>query len=126
MVFTEYTKQRILYYYLKEKKTPTISLLLKEEGGSCIKKRSGNVLTKLEATKCITRQPGSDHLSKITAEVKDIVEERMRQDDETTAFQLHRLLNERGYNVNIRIVLCCCTSLGWMSMEVCLASLSEQ
>lgn len=38
----------------------------------------------------------------------------MCQNDEITAFQLHRLLTERGYNINIRTVLRCCASLGWM------------
>ena len=55
---------------------------------------------------------GSGRPSKITAEVKTIFEERMRLDDETTAFQLHWLLNE--YNLTRRrTVLRCRTQLGW-------------
>ena len=51
--------------------------------------------------------------SKVTAEIKAIVEEQMRLDDETTAFQLHRLLTEKGYNLTRRTVLRCRTELGW-------------
>ena len=56
----------------------------------------------------------------ITAEVKEIVEEQMRRDDETTAMQLHQLLVEKGYlifrrsirgsalirHANLEMVLC--------------------
>ena len=53
-------------------------------------------LKKYEATGSISRRVGSERPSKVTAEIKEIVEEQMRADDETTAYQLHRLLNEKG------------------------------
>ena len=34
-------------------------------------------------------------MSKITEEIKAIVEEQMRADDKTTAVQLHKLLNDK-------------------------------
>ena len=37
----------------------------------------------------------------------------MRADDETTAYQLHRLLNEKGYSISLRTILRCRTALGW-------------
>ena len=37
----------------------------------------------------------------------------MQQDDETTAYQLHRMINDSGYDVSLRTVLRCRTSLGW-------------
>ena len=40
-------------------------------------------------TGSIARQPGSGRPSKVTAEIKELVEAQMRLDDETTAFQLH-------------------------------------
>ena len=51
--------------------------------------------------------------SKVTAEVKAIVAAQMRQDDETTAFQLHKLLVEKGYNISRRTILRCRHDLGW-------------
>ena len=37
----------------------------------------------------------------------------MHIDDETTAHQLHRLLQSRGYKIRLRNVLRCRRSLGW-------------
>ena len=61
----------------------------------------------------IARLPGSGRRSKITDEVRRIVEAQMRRDDETTASQLHVLLTSLGYRLNLRTILRCRTSLGW-------------
>ena len=74
-------KQRILYYNLQGFKAPTIAKLLQEEG-------------------TIAQRPSSGPPSTITPEVKRIVEEQMRSDDETTAVQLHAHLNSLGYSVS--------------------------
>ena len=47
------------------------------------------------------------------AEIKRIIEDQMRVDDETTAYQLHWLLTEKGYSITLRTVLRCRTALGW-------------
>ena len=47
--------------------------------------------------------PGSGRISKITGEIKEIVEQQMRTDDETTAVQLHRLLNDKRYSISLRM-----------------------
>jgi len=49
----------------------------------------------------------------ISEEVKRIVEEQMRKDDETTASKLHVLLLQLGHRLDLRTVLRCRTSLGW-------------
>lgn len=54
-------------------------------------------LKKYEKTGTVARRPGSGWPSKVTGEVKKIVEQQMRDDDETTAHQLHALLNNKGY-----------------------------
>ena len=71
------------------------------------------VLEKYEATGSISRRVGSGRPSKVTAEIKEVVEEQMRADDETTTYQLHRLLNEKGYSISLRTILRCRTALGW-------------
>lgn len=63
-------------------------------------------------TGTIARCPGSGGKSKITDEMKKLVEEQMRQDDKTTATQLHVLLVARGYSVSLRTILRCRTLLG--------------
>ena len=55
----------------------------------------------------IRRKPGSGHLPSITAEIKALVEQQMQTDDETTAFQLHKLLVFRGYKISAHTVLHC-------------------
>ena len=54
-------------------------------------------LKKYEATGSIGRRVGSGHPSKITAEIKQTVEEQTRADDKITAYQLHPLLTEKDY-----------------------------
>ena len=66
-----------------------------------------------ESTSTIKRHEGSGPRSKITAEVKTVVEAQMQKDDETTAYQLHKLLMEKGYSMSISTVLHCRLQLGW-------------
>jgi len=61
----------------------------------------------------IARQAGSGRKTVITEEIRRIVEEQMRKDDETTASQLHVLLTGMGYTFNLRTILRCRTALGW-------------
>lgn len=61
----------------------------------------------------IARSLGSGRPSKVTAEVKRIVDKQMRTDDETMAHQLHTLLLAKGYPMSLRTVLHCRGSLGW-------------
>ena len=51
---------------------------------------------------------------KATAEIKSIVERQMREDDKTTASQLFQILRARGYNISLRAVLRCRTSLDFV------------
>ena len=37
----------------------------------------------------------------------------MRLDDETTAYQLHRLLSDKGYSISLCTILRCRTAFGW-------------
>lgn len=113
MYFTTYQKQRILYFYYQGWKAPTIAKLLKQEGLSGSRRGIDKFLKRFLETGSIARQPGQGRPSKITTEIKEIVEAQMRLDDETTAIQLHQLLISRGYNISKRTVLRCRTSLGW-------------
>ena len=59
------------------------------------------------------RKPGPGCPTKVTMEVKTVVEEQMRQDDETSAYQLHTILTSKGYQLSIWTILRCRASLGW-------------
>ena len=70
-------------------------------------------LEHFEETGTLLRKPGSGRPSKITRLVKMVVEEQMRRDDETTAIQLHSLLVSKGYELSLKTILRCRSSLGW-------------
>ena len=59
------------------------------------------------------RRPGSGRRSKITQQVKELVEAQMRLDDETTASQLHKLLISNGHVMSFKTILRCRKDLGW-------------
>ena len=88
-----------------------ISRMLQEEGMTSSRKGVANVLKRYRSTETIARRPGSGRLTKMT-EDKRIVEEQMRNDDETTAYQLHQLSTSKGYGISLRTILRCRTALG--------------
>ena len=107
----DWIRQVSLYY--QGYKPHTIERLLREEGLKASKWGIAKFIARFKADGVLTRRLGSGRLSKVTAEVKAIVEAQMRQDDETTAFQLHKLLVEKGYNISRRTILRCRRDLGW-------------
>ncbi len=114
MVYTNCIKQQILcHYYNNKYNTPTIAKVLQEVGlkASCV----GIVkfLKHYKESSSIARKPGSVCPSKITAEMKKFIEEQMQLNNETTTYQLHQLLVSKGFNISLRTVLRCRTSLGW-------------
>ena len=116
MVYSSYTKQRIVYYLTAfGMKPPTIRSKLREEGIRTSRQGIYKFTKLYQQRKTIARKSGSGRPSKVTREVKEIVEEQMRKDDETTARQLHKLLQDKGYNLSLRtiILLRCRTVLGW-------------
>ena len=113
MVYSNYMKQRILFYHYKGYKPPTIQKKLLSEKMVASRQGIAKFIATFLETRTISRRVGSGRPSKITAQVKTIVEEQMRLDDETTACQLHQLLNSRGYQLSLATILRCRTSLGW-------------
>ena len=112
-MYSLYKHQRIVYYYNQGYRPPTIECLLHAEGLTAGKRGISKFITKCRETGSIGRRPGSGRPSKITAEVKAIVEEQMQADDEVSAYQLHRLLKSRGYSISLATNLRCRTALGW-------------
>ena len=64
-------------------------------------------MSKVSVRKLQRRRPGSGRMFKITQRVKELVEQQMERDDETTATQLHRFLNDNGITENYFEVLLC-------------------
>ena len=76
MAYSEYMKQRILFYWFKGIKPGTITLKLKEEGIDASRVGVWKFLKRYENHGTIQRKPGSGRRSKITAEVLDIVNKK--------------------------------------------------
>ena len=113
MVYSTYKKQRIIDLSQMGHKAPTICKLLLKENLTCTRKCVHAFLKHYELSNTIERKPGSGGPSKITREVKEIVQHQMCLDDETTAHQLYRVLQNHGYRIHRRAILRCRTSLGW-------------
>ena len=113
MVYSEYLLNRVLVLHEKGLKAPTIKKILDREGLPCTRVGIHAFLERFKASGCIMRKAGSGRPSKITVEIKRLVERQMRIDDETTAYQLHRLLLYEGYDISIYTILRCRSSLGW-------------
>ena len=112
-MYSLYKRQRIIFYHNQGYKAPTIERLLRAEGFAASRRGISKFIAKYRETGSIGRQTGSGRPLKITAEVKEIVEEQMQTDDETSAHQLHRLLKSHGHNISLCTILRCRTALGW-------------
>ena len=114
MVFSTYTKLRIVYYQSKGYKPYTIANFMKENDGiSASRFGVAKFLKVYQSTGTIERRAGSGRMSSITWKIKELVEEKMKEDDETTATQLHYMLLDNGITISLRTVLRCRTILGW-------------
>ena len=112
-MYSVYKRQRIIYFYKQGFRPPTIQRLLRSEGLIASRRGISKFIYKYCETGSICRRPGSGRPSKVTAELKLFVEEQMQTDDETSAYQLHRLLRSRGYNISLCTILRCRKALGW-------------
>lgn len=113
MVLSVYAKQRILFYSFQGKRPPAIQKLISAEGINVSRVSIWKFLKFYHKTNCLSRKDGSGRPTKLTPAVKVVVEQQMVKDDETTAFQLHKLLVEKGVNISIATILRCRDSLGW-------------
>ena len=113
MPYINYVKLRILYFYHQGLKPYTIAKVLDNEGIHVSRFGVHKFLIMYQTTGSVERCPGSGCMSKITSRVKELVEEQMQRDDETTAYQLHQMLIENGVVISLRTVLRCLTILSW-------------
>ena len=114
MVYSTYTKLRIVHYHSRDHKPYTIARLLKENDGITVSRFGvAKFLKVYQSTGSIERRPGSGRLSSVTWRIKEMVEQRMQEDDESTATQLHQMLLEHDIVISLRTVLRCRTTLGW-------------
>ena len=75
----------IVYYYERNFNPPTIQKILFEEGLTTTRQGIARFLKIYLRMGSIDRRRGSGRPSKASTEVREIIEEEMRRDDETTA-----------------------------------------
>ena len=87
MVYSPYKKLRIIFFHHKGLKAPEIAKRLLSEGiGVFPASRQGihRFLKRYVLTGSIGRKEGSGRRSKVTEAIKVLVENQMREDDETS------------------------------------------
>ena len=71
-------------------------------------------LKRYEQYKTISRKPGSRLPPKLSPNIKKIIEDTMRRDDETTATQLQSILAARNIYVSLATIVRSRCELGWI------------
>ena len=113
MVYTTYVKLRILFHHFQGLKPYTIARVLEEEGVKVSRFGVHKFIQLYNESGSIDRKGGSGRPSKVTLQVKHLVDQQMEKDDESTAYQLHHMLVENGIQISFKTILRCRTALGW-------------
>ena len=115
MVYSDYVKQRILFYYRSKKNSLQIVRCLVEEGHTVSKAGVLKFLRRYRQTGTITRAPGSGQASKLTDKIWETIDDQMKKKDETTGLELQKLLKKEieGFNASVSSILRWRNDLGW-------------
>lgn len=115
MVFTDYTKQRILSFHWKGcRVSEIVEYLVLEDHIRVSKHGVRRFLKRYEDSGTIARKPGSGLPPKLTPAIQRLIEVTMRADDETTATQLQAILAARGIYVSLATIVRNRSMLGWI------------
>lgn len=114
MVFSTYSKQRILSMYWKGYKVSAIVEFLVLEDQIVVSKQGVRQFIKhYNKYGTIARKPGSGLPPKITPALQQLIEQTMQEDDETTATQLQAKLASFGVYVSLATIVRNRVQLGW-------------
>ena len=100
MVYTSYVKLRILHYHFQGLKPYTIARVLEEKGVKVSRFGVHMFIQHYSEYGSIDRKTGSGRLSKVITQVKQLVDQQMENDDETTAYQLHHMFIQDGIQIS--------------------------
>lgn len=109
----KYTKRRALFYAAQGLNASSISRALAAEGLLYSSKSVSLLLRRVKAGQSVARKKSTGRPSKITQQVKHLIEEQMQKDDETTASELDHLLQCNGIKLSQSTILRCRRQLGW-------------
>ena len=114
MVLTAYCKQRIIQLHFERRISySNVAKVLAVEGFRVPKRTVWATIQKNKTHETISHLPGSGRSFKLTREMLDAIEKWMRQDDETTAKQLVKMLGEHDFNISMLTVERARKTLGW-------------
>ena len=104
-LYGDYKYQRILYYHRQGHKPPAIAKLLQEESLKCTRMGIYKFIKKYEKFGTFSVVPGAGRPTLITSEIKQLVDQRMEEDNETTATQLCEILVEKGHKMSLKTII---------------------
>ena len=78
----------VILYSRHGYRAPAIAKILQKKGEHLSRRGIAKFIDRCQARGTVTRKPGTGNWSKVTEEIKQLVEGKMREDDETTAVQL--------------------------------------
>ena len=114
MVLSMYCKQRIIQLYFDRSISyGNVVRVLKAEGLVVPKKTVWKTIQKYKTHGTICRLPGSGRPFKLTGDMLKLIEDRMAEDDETTATQLLKHLENQGFNISQSSIIRARKTLGW-------------
>ena len=114
LVYSDYTKQRILSLYWQGCKVSAIvEFLVLEDGIKSTKQGIRQFLKRYQLTQTIARKPGSGLPPKLSPSLLQLVEDTTRDDDETTATQLQVIFAARNVYVSLATIVRNREQLGW-------------
>ena len=115
MVYSDYVKQRILFYYRSKKNSSQIVRCLAEEGHTASKASILKFLRRYRETGNITRAPGTGQATKLTDQIREIIDDQMMKNDETTGLELQKLVKKEieGFDASVSSILRWRNDLGW-------------
>ena len=115
MVYSDYVKQRILVFYRFKKNCSQIIRCLAEVGYTVSKADVLKFLHHYRETGTIAHAPGTDQASKLTDQLREIIEDQMKKNDETTGLELQKLLKKevKGFDASVSSILRWRNDLGW-------------
>ena len=106
---------RNLFYYRLKKNSFLIVRCLAEEGHIVSKACVLKFLQRYRETGTIARAPGTGQASKLTEQIREIIEDQMKKNDETTGMELQKLLKKEveGFNASEASIPQWRNDLGW-------------
>ena len=112
---SNYCKQRIIELYLVRKLSyGSIVTTLEAEDRKLSKKAAWTTIIKYKAHGTISRLPGSGSPYKLSEDIFKTIEARMKEDAETMATQILKLLGDKGYDdVSKWMIIRARKLLGW-------------